>query len=68
MYGAYVLECTIGNGFPVARNCLIRSVDTVPSTNMKIRRFAKRNPKQGQRWVVSQQTYQMARHLKTRLS
>ena len=67
MYGAYVLECTIGNGFPVARNCWIRSVDTVPSTNMKIRRFAKRNPKQGQRWVVSQRTYQMARYLKTRL-
>ena len=36
MSGAYVLECTIGNGFPVARNCLIRSVDTVPSANIKI--------------------------------
>ena len=67
MYGAYVLKCTIGNGFPVARNCLIRSFDTVPSTNMKIRRLAKRNPKQGQSWVVSQQTNQMARPLKTRL-
>ena len=67
MSGPYVLECTIGNGFPEARNCLIRSVDTVPSANMRIRRFAKRNPKQGQRWVVSQQTYQMAHPLKTRL-